>query len=305
MTREPLFDGDGGEVDVDAAWAQIIANWDGPAAGATESDPADAAARHRADPDTPDDGPPIDVRGSASTTEATAQHSGTTSSGTTSTASSTPASSTPAGADPRDAEPPAAATPPGDHDSRGGAGRDAATGRHRQQNPSEERLSGDLSWDRLPLRLPEPDPIIDLPIDRPRRRPEPEAGPSPSRSDPSRSDLGRSDVGRSEPRGSGSGPRDVSADGPSFLDGLDGVGESDRYEPPEPPPLPRPDLLTALAWLGAIGSPVLLLLAALFWRTAPALLIGVAVVAFIAGFVTLVVRLPDRDEDDTDDGARV
>ncbi|MFV0459482.1 MAG: hypothetical protein ACK5MT_12030 [Actinomycetales bacterium] len=110
---------------------------------------------------------------------------------------------------------------------------------------------------------------------------------------------------RARPRsGSGAGPRDVAADGPSFLDGLEGTDEDDTYQLPDPGPLPRPTLLSALAWLGALGGPALLLFAALFWRTAPAFVIGCAVVAFIAGFVTLVVRMPDRSQDD-DDGAVV
>ncbi len=97
------------------------------------------------------------------------------------------------------------------------------------------------------------------------------------------------------------GPRDADPDGPSLLDDLD---EDDHYEPPEPPPLPRPGLIGALGWLGAVGAPLFLLLAALFWRSVPAIIVGLSVVSFIAGFVTLVVRMPDRQDED-DDGAVV
>ncbi len=79
--------------------------------------------------------------------------------------------------------------------------------------------------------------------------------------------------------------------------------EDDRFVPAEPPPLPRGDLISTLAWIGALGAPLFLLVAALGWRAAPSLLIGAAVVAFAAGFVTLVVRMPDRT--DEDDGAVV
>ncbi len=77
----------------------------------------------------------------------------------------------------------------------------------------------------------------------------------------------------------------------------------EHFVPADPPPLGGGDPLTTLAWLGALGGPVFLLIAALAWRTAPSILIGAAVLAFVAGFVTLVVRMPDRDEDD--DGAEV
>lgn len=104
------------------------------------------------------------------------------------------------------------------------------------------------------------------------------------------------DAGRPAPR-----PpvrRDDLADDDPLLAALD-----EHFVPPEPPPLGGGDPLTTLAWLGALGGPVFLLVAALAWRSAPSLLIGAAVLAFVAGFVTLVVRMPDRDEDD--DGAEV
>lgn len=93
----------------------------------------------------------------------------------------------------------------------------------------------------------------------------------------------------------------VRRDGPTddpLLAALD-----EHFVPAEPPPFGGGDPLTTLAWLGALGGPVFLLVAALAWRTAPSVLIGAAVLAFVAGFVTLVVRMPDRDEDD--DGAEV
>lgn len=83
--------------------------------------------------------------------------------------------------------------------------------------------------------------------------------------------------------------------------------EPDRFVPPDPGPLPRGDLTTRLAWAGVAGGPVFLLLAALFWRELPQMLLMAAVVAFVGGFVTLVLRMPrDRSSSgDDDDGAVV
>jgi hypothetical protein len=82
--------------------------------------------------------------------------------------------------------------------------------------------------------------------------------------------------------------------------------DSEGYVPPEPPPLPRGDVFTMLGWTGVLGAPLFFLITALFWRTVPQILIVAAVGAFIAGFVALVLRMPDsRDPDDNDDGAVV
>jgi hypothetical protein len=82
------------------------------------------------------------------------------------------------------------------------------------------------------------------------------------------------------------------------------AAQDDHYEPPEPPPIPRGDLTSQLAWAGVLLGPVFLLFAGLFWRDVSRLWLALATVAFIAGFVVLVMRLPQsRDEDD--DGAVV
>lgn len=77
------------------------------------------------------------------------------------------------------------------------------------------------------------------------------------------------------------------------------------YVPPEPPPFPRGDLVARLAWGAVIGGPVFLLIAALLWRSMPTLMLLVALLAFVAGFVTLVARMPPDHPDDQDDGAVV
>jgi hypothetical protein len=81
--------------------------------------------------------------------------------------------------------------------------------------------------------------------------------------------------------------------------------EEERFVPPEPPPFPRGDLISRVAWAGVIGGPVFLLLAALLWRSLPTLLLLLALTAFVGGFVTLVARMPQDGPDDPDDGAVV
>ncbi|MGC4944159.1 hypothetical protein [Kribbella sp. DT2] len=80
----------------------------------------------------------------------------------------------------------------------------------------------------------------------------------------------------------------------------------DHFVPPEPTRGPRLDWITRAAWLGLIGGPLLLILAAVLdFGTGRITLLGV--VGFMAGFLTLVIRMNDRlpPEDTPDDGAVV
>jgi hypothetical protein len=84
------------------------------------------------------------------------------------------------------------------------------------------------------------------------------------------------------------------------------VEEAEGYVPPDPPPLPRGDLVGWLAWTAVIGGPLFLLLASQVWTDIGRLWIMLAVLAFIGGFAAIVARLPNsRNEDDPDDGAVV
>jgi hypothetical protein len=94
--------------------------------------------------------------------------------------------------------------------------------------------------------------------------------------------------------GTPGGPRDYVAD-----DGEEG------FIPPEPPPLGTGDPMVVLAWIGAAGGPLALLLASMFWRSLPTAAIVGIVAVFIASVCYLVYRLPQHRDNDDDDGAVV
>jgi hypothetical protein len=99
---------------------------------------------------------------------------------------------------------------------------------------------------------------------------------------------------------------------PSALDGF-GVEPDDElteeaeegFVPPEPPPLPRLAPDRAVAWAGIFGSPVVLLTALILSLAIPAWLGYLLVVAFVGGFVYLVVQMPREPRDPWDDGAQI
>lgn len=113
---------------------------------------------------------------------------------------------------------------------------------------------------------------------------EPPAGSRPAA--PDRID-GHEDSGRA------SGPRDYEPD-----------DDDGAFVPEEPPSLAGSDPLTTLAWLGAVGGPIALLLSAIFWRSAPLMAVLGMVLAFAASVVFLIMKLP-QEKDENDDGARV
>ncbi len=112
--------------------------------------------------------------------------------------------------------------------------------------------------------------------------------------------------GESDDRSDDSAGRDIVDDDPASRvvrpargeDGEDSGTPSEEHEehyvPPEPPPLPRGDLLSRLSWGGLFGGPVLLLGSMMLGITLPGWLAFCAVAGFIAGFVVLVVRMSDH-----------
>ena len=89
------------------------------------------------------------------------------------------------------------------------------------------------------------------------------------------------------------GPRDYEPD-----------DDDGAFVPEEPPSLAGADPMTVLAWIGAVGGPIALVLSAMFWRSAPLLAILGMVAAFAASVVFLIMKLPG-EKDEHDDGARI
>jgi hypothetical protein len=77
----------------------------------------------------------------------------------------------------------------------------------------------------------------------------------------------------------------------------------EHYVPPPPPPLPSTDLITRLAWVGVLGTPLVFLVLVVFGQSVPGLVAAAGAAAFIGGFVILVSRLRGHDPYDPDDGA--
>ncbi len=109
-----------------------------------------------------------------------------------------------------------------------------------------------------------------------------------------------------EAAGSGSGamPGDGDQSGPKGPRDYGVDDEEGAFVPEDPPILSATDPLTMLAWLGAVGSPIALVLSAMFWRSAPLLAILGMVAVFVAAVVYLIMKLP-QEKDENDDGARV
>lgn len=80
--------------------------------------------------------------------------------------------------------------------------------------------------------------------------------------------------------------------------------EDDHFVPPTPPPLPKPDAMTRIAWVALLGGPVYLVAAVFLRWEVPSWAAFAAVAAFIGGFVALVLRMGDEPPED-DDGAVV
>lgn len=78
----------------------------------------------------------------------------------------------------------------------------------------------------------------------------------------------------------------------------------DHFIPPEPRPIATGNPLTVLAWIGAAGGPLLLVVFAIAWRTAPFLAWFGAIVVGIAGMSYLWWGLP-QERDEFNNGAQL
>ncbi|GAA2412590.1 hypothetical protein GCM10010420_47430 [Streptomyces glaucosporus] len=98
----------------------------------------------------------------------------------------------------------------------------------------------------------------------------------------------------------GSGPRDWHPAEPS--DGDPDEDDEGHFVPPEPPPLPRGDATSRLAWAAVLGGPLLLVLTVLFQQDVTWWITTLGVGGFLGGFATLVLRMRDEDDEFDDPG---
>ena len=131
------------------------------------------------------------------------------------------------------------------------------------------------------------------------------AGPSEPGALPSGGALPQDGVrpGAPVPDGAGEGMgAGDDVDGPRDYELLE--DDDEGFVPPEPPALGSGDPAKVLAWCGAVGATLLLLILTLLWRGIPGLvLLGLAAVFLVAAGY-LVFRMP-RERTEGDDGARV
>lgn len=99
-----------------------------------------------------------------------------------------------------------------------------------------------------------------------------------------------------------------SPDGPAPANPRDYVVEDENDEgiftPEDPVIFAGAEPKAVLAWAGAVGGPLALVLIAMFWRSAPLTAVLGLVAIFIVSVVYLISRLP-QEKDETDNGARL
>ena len=111
------------------------------------------------------------------------------------------------------------------------------------------------------------------------------------------------DAREPEPRAT---PRTVGEDeSDAAVDDADDVAAVDRFQPPAPPPFPRPRTWQrGVAWAGIFVPPVLALVIGLLSVYVHPLFGWALVVWFVGGFLFLVREMP-RGRDPGDDGSRI
>ena len=149
----------------------------------------------------------------------------------------------------------------------------------RAQDPNES--TDDAVWQDLVSRLEET-PSSELPERQ-------ASDPAPSAEERVRAIF----EGQAAP--APAGPRDYTADDHE---------DDGSFHPPEPPALGAGDPLVVLAWLGAVGGPIALMLIAMFWRSASTTVMLGIVAIFVVSVIFLIFRLP-KTRDYDDDGAEV
>jgi hypothetical protein len=115
---------------------------------------------------------------------------------------------------------------------------------------------------------------------------------------------GQIDLGPEFPRDPPAPPLATQGDIPDPLaEPVDIDDDEDRYVPPPPPPLPRPsDTISRFSWSALAAGPLLVVATNLL--NLESWLAGVGVALTVGGFVALIARMKDR-EDDGGNGAIV
>ncbi|WP_298456965.1 hypothetical protein [uncultured Cellulomonas sp.] len=83
------------------------------------------------------------------------------------------------------------------------------------------------------------------------------------------------------------------------------IDDREHFVPPDPGPVFGGDPLLTMAWLGAAGIPIALLVVLVAWRDAPTVLLQAAGVVFVLSCALLVWRMPHRRDDGGGPGAVV
>lgn len=86
---------------------------------------------------------------------------------------------------------------------------------------------------------------------------------------------------------------------------VDTWSDEGHFVPPPPPELPQGTPISRLAWAATLGGPATLILIALTGWEPPRMVPVAAGLAFLAGFATLVWRMPESRSDGWDDGTRL
>lgn len=171
----------------------------------------------------------------------------------------------------------------------------------RDRNPSDPTSDDDAPsertedevWQDLVSRL-EQDDSTGPATGTPGPGPEPVSPAAPDPAAAAKADPRSSQAPSARPNGDPpAGPRDYTA-----------PPEPEGFVPEEPAPLTGAQPLSVLAWIGAVGAPLAMLLSALVWQSAPWSAVLGMIAVFIASVAYLLLRLPSERNND-DDGAVV
>jgi hypothetical protein len=150
--------------------------------------------------------------------------------------------------------------------------------------PRRDAASDDAAWRDLVRRLEESE--SGAPEQQAAGTAGLDAAPAPAAAGPERETPG--------PRYAAPGPRDYVPE----------EEDDEGFVPEDPPVLGSGNPLTVLAWCGAAGAPLALLLLAIVWRGAPSVAWAGLCLVFIASVGYLLWRLPGQ-RSEGDDGSRV